>query len=663
VTLTGIASSSSRRADGDAGAAQRRTAVIDLGSNSFRLVVFTAVPRSWWKRTDEIHEAVRIGAGLDETGRLGEGPVERALRTVDLYAHFLRAVDIPPGDTRAVATSAIRDARNGPEFVARAESATGLTVQVLTPEEEAHYGFLAAVNSTTLAAGVALDIGGGSVQLVEVSDRRERHAGSWRLGAVRMTEHFLPGETASKKQLKALRDHVRTTLADVDWLASAGRHLVGLGGTVRNLAAAAQRRADLPSFGVQDFVLRDEALDDLIALLADLPAGERGSVPGIKPQRGDLILAGAVVVRAIMDVGGFSELEVTEAGLREGIFLERHLARDDGEPPVLDDVRGASVRNLAAQYGHDGPHDRHVAHLALGLFDDLAAAGLHDGDADERELLWAAAMLHDIGVTIDYDDHHKHSRYLILSAGLPGFNPREVAIVAQMARYHRKGTPSFDDLKALVTDDDQAILDRGAALLRIAESLDRSRDQIVEATRAKLDRDGDVTLRLVAHEDASVARWVAAPRRPVRAGLRAPPARRRLEPAGGGRDVLVEAHDATVVDGEHVHEPVARLRPVELAGGAADGDDLLTGVGDLVDLDAEVGPQRADAAEELADLLGAVRVAAVGHAVGNGPLDVLGEKAEDGGDVAAAECGVGAVDDGAGGLAHADLPPGGGCLR
>ena len=491
-----------------AGADGRRTAVIDLGSNSFRLVVFTAVPGSWWKRTDEIHEAVRIGAGLDKAGALGEKPMARALGTVELYAHFLRAVAIGPEDTLAVATSAIRDATNGPEFVARAESATGLTINVLSPEEEAHFGYVAAVNSTTLDKGVVLDIGGGSVQLVDVRKRRARNAGSWPLGAVRMTEHFLPGETASKKQLKALRDHVRSTLAGVDWLPDSGRRFVGLGGTARNLAAAAKRAAELPSFGVQGFILTADALDDLIATLAALPAAERGSVPGIKPQRSDLILAGAVVVRSIMDVGGFEALEVTEAGLREGIFLDRHFRREDGEPPLVDDVREASVRNLAAQYGHDGPHDHHVAQLALGLFDDLAAAGLHDGDPDERELLWAAAMLHDIGVTVDYDDHHKHSRYLILSAGLPGFSPREVAIVVQMARYHRKGTPSFDDLESLVRDEDEAMLERGAAILRIAESLERARDQVVLGTSVRLDSDL-VELRLEAREDASVARWVA----------------------------------------------------------------------------------------------------------------------------------------------------------
>ena len=142
-----------------------------------------------------------------------------------------------------------------------------------------------------------------------------------------------------------------------------------------------------------------------------------------------------------MEVGGFEGLEVTEAGLREGVFFEHHLG---GEPPLFDDVRRASVVNLAAQYDMDpehSPHTAHVAHLALGLFDELAAAGLHDGDPVERELLWAAALLHDIGMTVDYDDHHKHSRYLVLNAGLPGFEQRELALIGQAVRYHRKGMP------------------------------------------------------------------------------------------------------------------------------------------------------------------------------------------------------------------------------
>ena len=163
---------------------------------------------------------------------------------------------------------------------------------------------------------------------------------------------------------------------------------------------------------------------------------------------------------------------------------------------------------MAAQYRVDPEHTRHVASLALGMFDELARLGLHDGDPRERELLWAASMLHDIGMSIDYDDHHKHSRYLILNGGLPGFSPVETAIIAQAARYHRKGMPSPGPMAALFGDGDSERLDRCAALLRLAEDLERSRDQLVRRTDLVLD-DGGVRLRLIADSDPAVPRWAA----------------------------------------------------------------------------------------------------------------------------------------------------------
>ena len=199
-----------------------KVAVVDLGSNSFRLVVFSYVEpdvtgHAWWRRTDEIHEAVRIGAGLDAEGKLADEPMERALETLELYAHFCRATGVE--DVRPVATSAIRDAANRGSFLHAARERTGLEVRVLTREEEARYGYLAAVNSTTLADGVALDLGGGSMQLTRVESRLATDARSWALGAVRMTERFLPGERAKGKQIKALRTHVEEQLAEADWLA------------------------------------------------------------------------------------------------------------------------------------------------------------------------------------------------------------------------------------------------------------------------------------------------------------------------------------------------------------------------------------------------------------------------------------------------------------
>jgi exopolyphosphatase / guanosine-5'-triphosphate,3'-diphosphate pyrophosphatase len=490
----------------------QRLAVIDLGSNSFRLVVFMAGAGSW-RRTDEIYEPVRIGEGLFASGELGELPMQRALATLDVFAHFCRASGLEEPEIDAVATSAIRDAANAAAFLERARERWSLPIRVLSREQEAYYGYLAAINSTTLSDGAVLDLGGGSLQLVDVGERLAQRSGSWRLGTVLMSERFLPPNgPAKRKQLEELREHVADELAQASWLVgedAGGRRLVGIGGTVRNLGAAAQRAAELPSNGVQGMVIQREMLDQLVVRLAALPASERARVPGIKPARADLILAGALVVQGALEAGGFEALEVTEAGLREGIFFERFLGGDPsalGRPPMFEDVRRASVLNLAAQYEVDLAHTEHVAMLALGMFDELAELALHEGDPCERELLWAACMLHDIGMSIDYDDHHKHSRYLILNGGLPGFAPVETAIIAQAARYHRKGMPTPGPLAALFRPGDAERLDRCATLLRLAEDLERARDQLVRRASIALE-DGTVELRLCAEGESAVPRW------------------------------------------------------------------------------------------------------------------------------------------------------------
>ena len=477
---------------------ERRLAVIDCGSNSFRLVVFTYTD-TWWKRTDEIHEAVRVGEGLEASGALQPAPMERALETLELYAHFCSATGIE--HIRPVATSAIRDATNQAQFLERARERSGLAVEVLSGPAEAHYGYLAAINSTTLSQGVVLDLGGGSMQLTRVEGREAVHARSWPLGAVRMTERFLPnGDKPKRKQIRALREHVVAQIESL-WLDEGGR-LSGVGGTVRNLAAAAQLAAGLPSYGVQGFRITRPALGELIDRFTEMTAAERGDVPGIKAARGDLILAGALVIDTVMEAGGFGMLEATDAGLREGVFFETLL----GDPPLVADVRQATVRNLAAQYDTDVAHADHVARLSLELWDALAEAGLHRGDPKERELLWVTAMLHDIGTAVGYDDHHKHSRYLILSAGLPGFSPREVGLIGQAVRYHRKGTPGLGEFSSLAREGDEELLYRIAASVRVAEQLERSRDQAVTSFDVRVE-DGRIELRLHATQDVTVARW------------------------------------------------------------------------------------------------------------------------------------------------------------
>ncbi|HEY2657016.1 MAG TPA: Ppx/GppA phosphatase family protein [Solirubrobacteraceae bacterium] len=505
----------STRAAASSGQTPRQIAVIDLGSNSWRLVVYSyqpEAPNQWWKETDELYETVRIGEGMATSGSLSEPAMDRGLETLIVFDRFCHAAGLTAEEVHVIATSAIRDADNQGHYLERIRAATGYEVEVLSARDEAHYGYVAAVNTTTLTDGVALDIGGGSMQLIRVVGRHEIDSVSYALGAVRVTEQFLSDTPANRptrrRDLQRVRDHVEETLRDASWLTGHGGRLVGTGGAVRNLAAAAQRAAFGSvggiDIGVQGFVISADALDELVSTLAALPPAERNTVPGIKPGRADIILAAAVTLQTVLAVGAFDGIEVTEAGLREGIFLARTLL--DEADPLFPDVREAAVRNLAIQYEADLQHTEHVALLALQMHDSLVRTGMFKPKPDETGLLWAAAMLHDVGMTISYDDHHKHSRYLIASAELPGFDPRERALIAQIARYHRKGAPKLGEFARLGLPGDEDMLDRCSMILRLAEHLERGRDQSVSEARLQTNGDG-IALHLHADGDLTLPRW------------------------------------------------------------------------------------------------------------------------------------------------------------
>lgn len=495
-----------------------RRAVVDLGSNTFRMVVYAVdptadrVPGGAWRQTAELYEPVRIGAHLGPDGELQPQGLRRAFVAIQLFDHFCRSHALTPDRIDAVATSAIREAPNQDAILEDTRAQTLLRPRVLSRAEEAAYGHVAAINSTTLADGGVLDIGGGSMQLARTRARHATDSRSWRLGAVRTTEQFLTGDgPATKAQMKALRKFVEDELRDAPWVADLGDRLVGVGGAVRNLATAARRDQDKTDLGVQGVEVDRDALGRLIEELAALPPSERGSVGGIKPSRADVILGAAITIDAVLDVAGLHAIESTEFGLREGVLLDRLLDGQAAETGLAayPDVRDAAVRNLAARYDDDPAHSAHVERLALELYDGFAAIGVHEGGPHERGLLAAAAGLHDIGVAVGYDDHHKHGRYLLVTNGLPGFSPAETAVVGQTIRYHRKGTPTMGPFRSIVGDGDDERLLRLVAFLRMAEGMERGHDGAVRGVAVS--RDGDrVRLHMSCGVDgAPVARWAA----------------------------------------------------------------------------------------------------------------------------------------------------------
>lgn len=482
----------------------RKIAIIDVGSNSFRLIVISYLPGYHFQVTDEVRETVRLVHDLGATGKLQPGPMDRAVETMHLYAAFCKALNIT--DIAAVATSAVREASNRDLFLERVKREAGIEVRLLSGEEEAYYGYLAAENSTTLRNGFVLDLGGGSLEITHVQDRRSCEAISLTLGAVRVTEEWLPDAPTATSAVHKLRQHIHQQLEPLSWFkASADTRLIAQGGSLRNAAHMAQRLADYPMDELHGFTLNSSELQRIARLLEPMTVEQRRSVDGMKADRADIALAGAIVVEECMKHAGYNKLTVCSQGLREGVFYERFLA--DNDPPIFENVRQSSVMNIAHLYHYQAQHVGHVAHLALSLFDQLAEADPLCG-TEERELLWAACMLHDIGMSIDYNDHHRHGYYLILNSGLPGYQHRELALIALAVRYHRKGMPHLGELADILEKDDDKRLLKMTALLRLAEQLDRSRDGAVRDVRLRYGHDW-AKLEAISEVDLSVSIWSA----------------------------------------------------------------------------------------------------------------------------------------------------------
>lgn len=485
---------------------QQRIAVIDMGSNTARLVVMQAAGGYAYHLDDEIREVVRLRQGMT-AGGLSEDAVARALFTLRLFKRYCdssRVDHIIP-----TATSAVRDAPNGDEFVRRVEQDLGLALRILDGEKEAYYGTIGALNEVPLTDGYVLDIGGGSLQLSQVRGRRFRRGRSLTLGALALTERFIRKDPPAPAELDAVRKEIARQLETVEWLGERRKGngppvLVGLGGTIRNMAGMAAARRNYPLNTLRGFVLSAAELAENIRLLSTLPLAEREELPGLSSDRADIILPGALGLQAVMECLGVETVKVSVNGLREGLFLEyfwQHL-----EYPVVPDVRQFGVLNMARVYQYHKNHAGQVRFLAGRLFDQLAP--LHGFGRVERQLLEAAALLHDLGTLISYDDHHLHSQTLIINSGLPGFTPRETALIALLARFHRRNKPRLNGFESLMDDGDDRLLTQLAAILRLSEFLERGRNANVDDAAAAWD-DDVLYLTLFADEFPAVEIWEA----------------------------------------------------------------------------------------------------------------------------------------------------------
>jgi exopolyphosphatase / guanosine-5'-triphosphate,3'-diphosphate pyrophosphatase len=454
-----------------------RVAAIDIGSNSIRQIVADVSPNGTIRVVDELKAQPRLGTGMTATGALGVEPMNAAVETLSRMATLARQLGAE--HVEAVATSAVREAGNGAEFLQRVRAETGLRVRALAGEDEARLTFRSALAHFDLGVGryVVMDIGGGSIELALSADGLLDRLISLPFGAILLTEQFLgsavqAGGRALRRGIRDLRRHVRAELRARlplrDWH---GAQVIGSGGTFTNLGGMylARQRVDTARTVHATRVPRVE-LEHLLFALEDLPLAERAAVPGLNPARADIIVAGLAVIAEVVARVEAREIVVSAYGIREGLLLETARVR----PTVADpgEARARSVRELAERSHYEAPHAQHVQMLALQLYD---AIGERLGcEAGDREILADAALLHDIGYHINYNKHHKHTYHLILHADLLGMDPEEQVAVATIARYHRGAAPkkSHEDYGGMDRMARRRIR-RLAAILRVADGFDR----------------------------------------------------------------------------------------------------------------------------------------------------------------------------------------------
>jgi exopolyphosphatase/guanosine-5'-triphosphate,3'-diphosphate pyrophosphatase len=492
----------------------RRFAAIDIGTNSIRSIIVEVTGKNNFRVLDDEKETTRIGEGMGTSARLSREAMQRALQALQRMTDIARGFGAQT--VQAVATSAVREAKNRDTFLRRVENEVGLKVRLITAEEEAWLAFLSMLHHFDVGKQrfFGLDIGGGSAALILGLGPHVENIHCLPLGAVRLTEKFLHRDPIAENELKKLRRHIKQHLLPIRNAGEVGMQmLIGSGGTVTTIAEIHKALQREKYAGVHGYEMNRAQVQHVLEVLCRKSLKERRALAGLNADRADIIVAGVTVVNQVMKVFDINTLKISERGIREGLILQMISGNSAlGKKRALTQYSKADwrrrVKEFAESCRYEAPHSLHVTRLALDIFDQLFPPG-NEKTTHERDLLEAAGVLHDIGYFINYTRHHKHSYHLIVHSHLVGFSPREIAIIANVARYHRRALPKkkHENFAAL-SKPDQKLMLKLSAILRLADGLDRSHSQRIKDVRCEKHKK-ILRLYLVSDKDIEIEIWGA----------------------------------------------------------------------------------------------------------------------------------------------------------
>jgi exopolyphosphatase / guanosine-5'-triphosphate,3'-diphosphate pyrophosphatase len=458
-------------------------AAIDVGSNALRLIIGSVDAAKNFTPVDNLREPVRLGADVFSNGGLiSDSTIDQAAAA---FKRFKEAMDQRGVVfSRAVGTSALRDAVNRDKFLDRIEQQSGIQLEVISAEEEARLLHLAVSKKINLKNRTAMliDIGGGSTEVTLVVDGAIFSTESYKLGAVRLLHVLDERKAGARRFVQLVQEYVQATRQRLKREIGSKKIdlFVATGGNVETLGSL---RKELLR-GEKDTSIDVDELDSLVRKLQALSYEERIQQLRLRPDRADVIVPASIILQHIVQVAGVEEVLLPKVGLKDGLLWDLLLDQDDEGHRAHRDEAVASALQVGRKFMFDEQHATAVAKFAVQLFDQTRA--LHNLGLDQRPLLEVAALLHDIGTFVSPNDHHKHSHYLILASPLIGLNQAQKAIVANVARYHRKSLPKPQhDTYRVLSSKERILVSKLAAILRIADAMDTEHASRVKSFSAE----------------------------------------------------------------------------------------------------------------------------------------------------------------------------------
>ncbi|AJA47651.1 exopolyphosphatase [Clostridium pasteurianum DSM 525 = ATCC 6013] len=462
----------------------KRIGIIDIGSNSVRLLLADIGENNSIRIINELKEYLRLGAGLDKNKFLSEEKIQLCLDTLATYKNICSAFEV--SEITAVATEAVRSAKNQKEFLDTIENNIELKINVLTGTEEAYYDYFSTINSMNIDNALIMDIGGASTELILVKNRELVNSISVPFGAINLIKQFGINDVLEKDQETDLKTFLTEQFNKLEWLKEAkGFTLIGIGGSIRTLGKIHRKSVDYPLNLMHNYHIKNTDVISIYNLVKTKTNAQRKKIKGLSSDRADIFVGAAAAIETLIDLCSIEDIIISRNGIREGL-LYSHICKNN--VPV-ENVLDFSINTILINHHSNIDHAKHIYHLMNSLYHGLSS--LVKSSFNLERIIKTSAMLHDIGSNITYYFHHKHSLYMILNSQINGISHKELVMSACIAAGHRDDNfpINYSEYKILISKEDITIIKNLGLLLRISESLDRSMISIVKDVECTIDKD------------------------------------------------------------------------------------------------------------------------------------------------------------------------------